>query len=84
MVKHYDLKLNPIWKDIVDLYNEVDPRKKYNTASALLKEVIEIKLDKILDYFENEFKKDNIFQELLENKYKNVKEILDKSLRYSR
>lgn len=83
MVKYYDLKLNPVVKEIVDLYIDVDPRKRFDATSTLLKDCIHVKLDEILDFFENELKNDNNFQRLINSKYKKVKEILEKNLRYS-
>ncbi len=83
MSKKYDLKLNYVIKLIVDLYNESDPLGKHNTASSYIKPLIYKEINKLLDYLDEERKKNRKLEGLLkEERFKEVLEILELKKRY--
>jgi ribosomal protein L22 len=83
MTKKYDLKLNPLFKKIVDINNEIDPMNRYGTASAYLKPVIVEEINKILDKFNSERKDNPELQKILERKEnREILDLLEKNLHF--
>jgi len=83
MSRKYNLKLSPIIKQIVDIYNEVDPLQRYNAASAYLRPYVYKEINRILDELESRRKKEADVDKVLKKEgNKDILELLDKEIRF--
>jgi len=83
MVKKFNLKLSSIIKTIVDVYLEIEPLKRANTASGYLRPFVLKEVNRILDYLNSQRETNAHLNKLLnmpENK--ELQEVLDSNLRF--
>ena len=83
MTNKYDLKLNPLFKKIVDIIREIDPMNRYGTTSQYLKPIIIEEINRILDKFNSDRKDNPELQKILERKEnRDILDILEKDERF--
>ncbi len=85
MTKDYTLKLGDLIKKIIDAYNEIDVFPiKYKAASKRITPIIYKEVNRMLDFLEEEKKKDNptLIKLLKKEKYKGVSEMIEQNKRF--